>query len=47
MYDDGGVACGTKLNGMHATSVVISHRFAEFNGQNVIPSNPRICVQKV
>jgi hypothetical protein len=29
---------GTKLNGMHTTSVVISHRFAEFNGQYVIPS---------
>ena len=31
---------------MHTTSVVISHRIAEFNGQNVITSIIRISVQK-
>ena len=31
---------------MHTTSVVISRRFAEFNGLNVIPSILRIHVQK-
>jgi hypothetical protein len=37
---------GTKLNGMHTTSVVISRRFAEFNGQNVIPIILKIRVQE-
>ena len=37
---------GTKLNGMHTIIVVISHRFAEPQGQNVIPTILRIRVQK-
>jgi len=31
---------------MHTTSVVISHRFAELKGQNVVPSILMIRVQK-
>jgi hypothetical protein len=31
---------------VHSTSVVISHRYAELKGQNVIPSILTICVQK-
>jgi hypothetical protein len=31
---------------MHTTTVVISHRFAELTGQNVIPSILMIRVQK-
>ena len=43
-YYDWGVVWN-KLNNMHTTSIVMSHCFAELQGQNVISSNPRICIR--
>ena len=36
---------GAKLHGMHTTIVLISRRFAELQGQNVIPSVLRVHLQ--